>query len=136
MTHEELLLTPEYYTTGIQLDLYNLVENYLEENKMTRTELAKKLGVSKGYISQVLNGDFDHRLSKLVELALAVGYKPKMVFEPVQAKKMDECELIEKTIAEAQENLHQMGYSAMIYKSDYNASTCKGEDMKNLKIIA
>jgi transcriptional regulator with XRE-family HTH domain len=81
MTHEELLTTPEYWTTKIQIDLYRKVNQYLKDNHITRTELAKRLGVSKGYISQILNGDYDHRISKLVELSLAIGYIPHLVFE-------------------------------------------------------
>lgn len=86
MTYEELLLTPEYYTAEVQIELYNRVETYLKENRLTRTELAKQLGVSKGYVSQILNGDYDHRLSKLVELSLAIGYKPRIVFEPIKSR--------------------------------------------------
>jgi transcriptional regulator with XRE-family HTH domain len=80
MTHEELLNTPEYWTTQIQLELYEMVEKFLKENNMSRTDFAKMLGVSKGYVSQLLNGDFDHRVSKLVELALAIGYRPELSF--------------------------------------------------------
>lgn len=47
---------------------------------MNRTQLADKLGVSKGYISQVLKGDFDHKISKLVELSLASGKVPLVNF--------------------------------------------------------
>jgi transcriptional regulator with XRE-family HTH domain len=81
MTYEELLATSEYWTTKIQIELYQKVEQYLKDNKMTRTELAQRLGVSKGYISQIMNGDYNHRISKLVELALAIGYIPHIVFE-------------------------------------------------------
>lgn len=48
-----------------------------------RTQLAEHLGVSKGYVSQLLNGDYDHKLSKLVELSLAFGYVPKVDFVPI-----------------------------------------------------
>ena len=34
-------------------------------------------------MTQLLNGDFDHRLSKLVELSLSVGLVPKVEFVPV-----------------------------------------------------
>ena len=86
MTHKELLATPEYWTTKIQIDLYQKVNQYLKDNHLTRTELAKRLGVSKGYISQILNGDYDHRISKLVELSLAIGYTPHLVFEEQNPK--------------------------------------------------
>lgn len=75
--------SPEYWTTGIQLELYNCAERFMEERGMNRTQLASHLGVSKGYVSQLLNGDYDHKLSKLVELALAFGYVPSVTFTPV-----------------------------------------------------
>ncbi len=42
--------------------------------------LRKKLGVTKGYVSQILNGDFNHRLSTLVDLSLAMGKAPIIQF--------------------------------------------------------
>lgn len=50
-------------------------------NNLNRTQLAEKFGVSKGYISQILNGDADHRISKLVEISLGIGLVPKLEFE-------------------------------------------------------
>ena len=38
-----------------------------------KSQLAEYLGVSKGYVSQLLNGDYDHCMSKFFELALAFG---------------------------------------------------------------
>jgi len=38
------------------------------------------LGVTKGYVSQILNGDFNHRLSTLVDLSLAMGKAPVIQF--------------------------------------------------------
>ncbi len=50
---------------------------------MNRAQLAKHLGVSKGYVSQLLNGDYDHKLSKLAELSIAFGFVPKIEFQPI-----------------------------------------------------
>lgn len=83
ITYNELLKTPEYWITKIQLDLYTMMNKYMESNNLSRTDLAKKLGVTKGYISQVLNGDFDHRLSKLVELSMSIGMVPQINYIPV-----------------------------------------------------
>ena len=82
MTREELLRIPEYWTTKIQLELYAHIEAYMSDNKINRTELAKRLGVSKGYVTQILNGDYDHRISKLVEIALKIDYVPSIIYEP------------------------------------------------------
>lgn len=83
-SYKELLQTETFWTTKIQNELYQAVINYIEENKINRTQFAKKLGVTKGYLSQVLNGDFNHRLSKLVELSLAIGIAPIIHFEDLE----------------------------------------------------
>lgn len=83
-TYKELLQTDTYWISKIQNDLFNQVEQYLVDNEMTRTQFAEQLGVSKGYISQVLNGEFNHRLSKLIELSLAIGKAPVLVFEDLE----------------------------------------------------
>lgn len=120
MTHEELLKTPEYWTNKIQIELYQKVEQYLEENNITRTELAKRLGVSKGYVSQVLNGDYDHRISKFVELALFVGYKPQINWEPIEKTK--DCKSTEAVLSLVKKRLndHNDRYGNMYFKNNYD----------------
>ena len=98
ITYQELLATPEYWTTRLQLDLYNMIKNYIETNNLTQVDLANKLGVSKGYVSQVLNGNFDHRISKFVELSLAVGMIPQISYVPMD-KMFAKDTLSETTIA-------------------------------------
>ena len=72
MKREELLNSKEYWLSKIQIDLFNEVEMFMEKNNLNRTQLAEKLGVSKGYISQILNGNADHRISKLIELSYSL----------------------------------------------------------------
>lgn len=82
MNRSELLRNAGYWTQDIQLDLYEAVTKYLKDHDMTRADFARKLGVTKGYVSQILNGEFDHKLSKLVELALACDLVPVMNLLP------------------------------------------------------
>ncbi len=81
ITRKELLKSKEFWLVNFQANLFEQVEKYLIENKMSQTEFAVKMGVSKGYISQILNGDFDHKLSKLIELSLAIGKAPLLQLE-------------------------------------------------------
>lgn len=83
MNRHEVISSPEYWTQRIQLQLFECMEKYMAENNLNRTQLAQKLGVSKGYVTQLLNGDYDHRLSKLVELALAAGCVPVLSLNPI-----------------------------------------------------
>lgn len=81
ITRKELVESKEFWMAKIQSALFEQVEQYLKVNKMSKTDFAKKLGVSKGYVSQILNGDFDHKISKFIELSLAIGYAPILKME-------------------------------------------------------
>ncbi len=84
MTRTELLSSQGYWIAKIQLDLFNQIENYMTEHQLSRTQLAEKLGVTKGYVSQILNGDFDHKISKLVELSLTIGLVPAISYTSIE----------------------------------------------------
>lgn len=84
MTRDELVSSREYWITKIQIELFHELEAYMKDNGVSRTQLAEKLGVTKGYISQILNGDFDHRISKLVDLALLMGKVPHIEYSDLQ----------------------------------------------------
>lgn len=80
MTRAELLKSKEYWMGEIQQELFELIEDYLKKNNLTRIQFAEKLNVTKGYVSQILNGEFDHRLSKFIDLALAIDKVPRVKF--------------------------------------------------------
>ena len=80
MKRKDLIRSEAYWVSKIQIDLVHQIEDYMLKNGLNRTRLAEELGVTKGYVTQVLNGNFDHKLSKLVSLAMAVGKVPKVNF--------------------------------------------------------
>ena len=84
MDRKEVLKSPEYWTAKTQIELYNQAERFMKETGRNKSQLAEYLGVSKGYVSQLLNGDYDHRMSKFFELALAFGMIPQIEFIPVK----------------------------------------------------
>jgi transcriptional regulator with XRE-family HTH domain len=85
ITREELLKSPEYWITEVQMELYRSVLAYMEKEGLNQTQLAEQLGVSKGYVSQVLNGNFNYTLRKLIELSLAVGKVPMIEFKDISS---------------------------------------------------
>lgn len=94
MTRAELLKSADYWKAKIQIELYNCAELFMKKKGMNRRQLAAHLGVSNGYVTQLLNGDYDHKLSKLTELALSFGYVPNMEFVPVeQYVEKDKCRM-------------------------------------------
>lgn len=81
ITREELLKTEEYWFETLQNEIYRMVSAYIKNEGMNQTQLAEKLGVSKGYISQIMNGNFNYTLKKLIELSLAVDKAPAIDFK-------------------------------------------------------
>ena len=81
-TQEELFESPAYLLTLYQNEIFREVHGYMQEKGITQKELAKKLGVSDAYVSQILNGKFNFTLKKLIELGLAIGKIPKIKFVP------------------------------------------------------
>ena len=68
----------------IHIDLYNSlvreIKRYLRREGLNQTQLAERLGVSKGYVSRLLNGNGDPKLSSILDLALAIGKEPVLGF--------------------------------------------------------
>ncbi len=68
----------------LHIDLYNSlvleIKRYLRREGLNQTELAERLGVSKGYVSRLLNGNGDPKLSSILDLALAIGKEPVLAF--------------------------------------------------------
>ncbi len=81
---EELLKMPEYWMENIQNELHLALKNYMKKHGLNQTQLAKKIGFSKGYISQVLHGNFNHSLNKLIEFAIAIDLAPVIKLEDLK----------------------------------------------------
>lgn len=81
ITREELLKTEEYWFETIQNQIYRQVETYLHKNNLTKSQFAEKMDVTKGYVSQILNGSYNASLKKLIELSLAIEMAPVFDFQ-------------------------------------------------------
>lgn len=76
--NEDLIKLPEFWMENIQNEIYFALKNYMREKKLNQTELAEELGFTKGYISQVLHGNFNHSVKKLIELTIAINKVPNI----------------------------------------------------------
>lgn len=121
MTREEVLKSPSYWTAMIQIALYNCAERFMAKSGKNRTQLANHLGVSKGYVTQLLSGDYDHRISKMVELALAFGYVPYVDFVSVE-------KIIEKDAFESK-NKWNLSYEKTVIRKDTKVKTGEWESL-------
>ena len=83
MKRAELLKSEGYWIAKLQTDLYRELISFMERTHKNSSQLASYLGCSKGYISQLLNGNFDHKMSKLVKLSLAMGKAPILEYKDI-----------------------------------------------------
>ncbi len=83
ITREELLKSPEYWFENAQNDLYGQVIEYMETEGINQNQLAERLGVTKGYVSQILKGEFNYTLKKLIEISMAVGKVPQIEYKSI-----------------------------------------------------
>jgi len=78
---KDLKDTPEYWLENVQNKIYYSLKSYMAENELNQTELAKEFGYSKGYISQILSGEFNYSIKKFIDLSLAMGLEPVLEFK-------------------------------------------------------
>ncbi len=83
ITRQDILANSAYWEQKIQLDIYNCACKFMETNNMNRTMLATHLGVSKSFVSQLLSGNYNYSLSKLIEISLKLGFQPDFTFKPI-----------------------------------------------------
>jgi len=85
----EIIKSPDYWLTKIQNQLFRELTDYMKTNNLNQNDLANKMNVSRGYINQVLNGNFNFTLKKLIELSLAMNKIPSISFEKINIDNFD-----------------------------------------------
>ncbi len=83
LSKEELIQTTEYWVEEIQNNIYSEVINFMKEKNLNQNQLSDYLSFSKGYISQILKGECNFSIKKLVELSLKIKTVPKLEFAPL-----------------------------------------------------
>lgn len=67
------------------LEATELIHELLQAAGATRADLAERLGTTRGYVTQVLNGSRNMTLRTLADLAFVLGQRVLMTAVPVQA---------------------------------------------------
>ncbi len=75
---------PNYLLTKYQNEIYRQLIDYMKANNLAQKDVAVKLGVSNAYVSQILNGNFNFTLKKLIELGLMMGKIPNIEFVKIE----------------------------------------------------
>ncbi|WP_049722212.1 helix-turn-helix domain-containing protein [Gilvimarinus polysaccharolyticus] len=68
--------------------IYNVTEDLLvilEDHAISKAELAKKLGKSKSFVTQLLSGSRNMTLGTLSDICFALGFAPKVLLPIAEA---------------------------------------------------
>jgi antitoxin component HigA of HigAB toxin-antitoxin module len=65
--------SPDYWNAVAAHEFVRELERRLEEQGVSRAELARRLGTSKAYVTKVLSADANFTLATMTRLAAAVG---------------------------------------------------------------
>ena len=85
MTTKELKQSPDYWFTGVQLDLFRALDEYIKKFDNVKNA-ARSLSISQHDLSLFLNGDAPEKLSVYNFIALVI----KMGYDPIIALKKNE----------------------------------------------
>ena len=69
---------PDYVAETMALHLAEQATRLLEKRNMSRSELADLMGVSRAYVTKILNAPPNLTLRSIATLALALGAKPSI----------------------------------------------------------
>lgn len=73
---DDLKNTIEYKVEDITFNLAVQINDRIKELRINKTELAKRLGVSKSYVSQILNGNNNLTIESIIKIADVIDLQP------------------------------------------------------------
>jgi len=84
--HDVLMENPEYRRLyaieGLVTEAAELVSRLMEEQKISKAELARRLGKSRAWITQVLSGEANMTVRTFAELVYTLGAEVKLDATP------------------------------------------------------
>lgn len=81
MRRDEVLASPGYWAEDWRLKLYRAVAEYKAKHRLSRSQLARRLGVPVRVVAQALTGEFEGGIGEYVELCVKVGKTPRLELE-------------------------------------------------------
>ena len=79
---EEAEQSVEYWQQDATLDFAEELFRLIEEGDVSRAELARRIGTSQAYVTQVLRAEANFTLSTMTRLALAVDHRVRIHLAP------------------------------------------------------
>ena len=74
--------SPEYWRASATIDFAEDLSRLMDEAGVSRAELARRLGTSPAYITQVLRADGNFTLETMTRFAMALGHQVRIHLAP------------------------------------------------------
>ena len=81
---EDLLKSKAYWLENIQDDFYREIDEYMDKHSLNKRELSEKMNISSGRLTQILKGNFNHKLGKFVDYCMSLGIVPIVNFVDIE----------------------------------------------------
>ena len=66
---------PEYWIAASQIELMEEIYFHMEKNGLNQSDVARKMGTERAYVSRLLGGNINCTIETLIKLAMASGMK-------------------------------------------------------------
>ncbi|HEY5326834.1 MAG TPA: helix-turn-helix transcriptional regulator [Mucilaginibacter sp.] len=97
MPREKILSSRAYWFEKAQNELFRQFHYYMEEEKINQTQLAERLCISKGRVSQILRGESNFTMKTLIDLALSIRKIAKINYVSIENEvQFDELKRLKK----------------------------------------
>jgi transcriptional regulator with XRE-family HTH domain len=94
--------TPEFLLEGVKLAFAEELCRLLEEQGVSRRQLAERLGTSRAYVTRILRTDYNLTAETMVKVALALHARVSLHLSPAEAVRTQWLDLVERAEASAQ----------------------------------
>lgn len=81
--------TDAYHIDGAKVEISERIYVAMEEQGVSKAELARRLGKSRAYVTKILQGNVNFTIESLVRIARALDHKFDFQFVPERATEQD-----------------------------------------------
>jgi ribosome-binding protein aMBF1 (putative translation factor) len=75
---------PEYWAEKLKLEAADAVVDALERSRVSRAELARRMGTSPAFVTKILRGHHNWSLETLAKAGVALGLQFRLVPAPLE----------------------------------------------------
>ena len=121
----------EYWSELARLDYAIELNAKMEEQNISRSNLAEKISVSKAYISKILGGYANFTIDSMSKLAFALGFKIKITFDAIDSQNSWESVFLDNPLPQITQ-----WDSDLSQKTSISQCLVQGNEIQNIEEVA